>query len=123
MDLSRRITFFLYGLSGGGVPRRTVTLANAFAARGDNVDMVVLDADNPWGHELSADIRLISLDDRRIRFPLGIRLHLGRAKRRRQFAAARPALQRYLTEERPSVIISADNYANLTALDARRRPL
>ena len=111
----RRIAFFLYGLSGGGVPRRTVTLANAFAAQGDSVDMVVLDAENPYGHELAPGIRLVPLPRRRFRLPFR------RSKRRHQFANARPALERYLAAERPSVVISADNYANLTALDARDR--
>ena len=110
----RRIAFFLYGLTGGGVPRRTVTLANAFAAQGDRVDMVVLNAENPWQYDIKG-MRLVSLASWRLRLPFI------RNKRRRQFVAARPALERYLKTEQPSVVISADSSANLTVLDARRR--
>jgi len=113
--ITRRIALFLYGLTGGGVPRRTVALANAFCAQGDAVDLVVLDAANPWGLPLDPSIRVISLATWRTALPFL------RTKRRRQFAAACPALERYLIREAPSALISADNYANLTALDARRR--
>lgn len=104
----------MYGLTGGGVPRRTVTLANAFAAHGDAVDMIVLDAANPWALELSPRIRLISLAGWRTALPFV------RARRRRKFAITRRALARYLMSERPTVLISADSFANLAALDARR---
>jgi len=113
--VARRIAMFMYGLSGGGVSRRMVTLANAFAAQGDAVDVLVLDAENPSGLSFAPSVRLVRLGNWRTALPFV------RAKRRRMFGMARAVLVRYLATERPAVLISADNFANLTALDARRR--
>ncbi len=111
--MPRRIAFFTYGLTGGGVPRSMVALANALAARGDRVDLVLIDAADRRGIAPAPEIRVVSLAGWRTRLP-GVR-----GKRRRQFAAARPALARYLAAERPDVLIPADTHANLAALEAR----
>ncbi|HFA59705.1 MAG TPA: hypothetical protein ENJ83_03340, partial [Rhodospirillales bacterium] len=39
---TKHIAVFIYGLTGGGAQRRTVTLANAFAACGHQVDLVLV---------------------------------------------------------------------------------
>ncbi len=48
-DLEERahLALFIFGLSGGGAQRRTVTLANGFAERGHRVDLVVVRANGP----------------------------------------------------------------------------
>lgn len=112
--MARRIAFFTYALNGGGVPRRMTELANAFAARGDHVDLVLVDAADRRGIAPAPEVRVVSLAGWRTRLP-GVR-----RKRRWQFAAARPALARYLAAERPDVVISADNHANRSALEASR---
>jgi len=103
----------MYGLTGGGVPRRSISLANAFAATGQHVDLVVLDASGELGGLIAPSVRLVDVGGMRIRLPLI------RRKRRWQFALARRPLAAYLRRAAPNVLLSADNYANLAAVRAR----
>lgn len=116
----KRVALFMYGLTGGGVPRRTVTLANGLAARGYAVDMVLVEPRGDLAGVLDPAIRVVDVGGWRIRLPMV------RRKRRWQFRAAQGALVRYLNAAAPEALISADNYANLTAIAARsaaRKPL
>lgn len=112
--MSRRIALFLYGLTQGGVPRRTVSLARALAEAGDSVDIVTLAEGNEAG-DLGTDLRHVVLGDWRIRLPLV------RRKRRHQFALMRSSLSAYFDRSKPDVVISADSYANLCTLAARTK--
>lgn len=112
---SQRIAIFMYGLTGGGVPRRMATLANGLAARGYAVDMVLVDPRVDRACGLDPAIRVVDVGGWKVRLPVL------RRKRRRQFRAARGALVRYLNDAAPAALISADNYANLTAVAARAR--
>lgn len=112
---SKRIALFMYGLTGGGVPRRMATLANGLMARGYLVDMVLVDARVDRACGLDPAIRVVDVGGRWTRTPLM------RRKRRWQFRAARGALVKYLNAASPAVLISADNYANLTAIAAHAR--
>ena len=49
----KRLTVFIYDFAGGGAQRTTLTLAHAFAARGHQVDLVVVRAQGPFLRELS----------------------------------------------------------------------
>ena len=107
------LALFLYGFTGGGVPRVMVALANAFAAQGQKVDFVVLRADGPHRNALSSNVRLVELTSRALRFsPI-------RNRRRYQERAAVPALARYLRSERPDLLLSAGARINVAALWAR----
>lgn len=108
------IGIFMYSLGGGGVPRRNVTLANGLHDAGHRVDLVVIDGSGELRVTLRPGVRVFELGDWRTRLPVI------RAKRRRQFRLARRRLADYLAKERPDVLLSADNYANLAALAARR---
>jgi len=109
----RHLALFLSGLGGGGAQRRVVTLAGAFADRGHRVDLVVASADGPLRTELSPAVRLVPLDSRCARLP-------GIASRRGpRVVASFPALARYLARERPDVVLSTSNPANLACLWAR----
>lgn len=103
----------MFGLTGGGVPRRNITLANALAAHGLNVDLLVVDARGELRASVSPSVRVFEVGGFVTRLPFI------RAKRRRQFALTVKPVARYLTREKPDVLFSADNYANLAALDAR----
>jgi len=107
------ISIFMYGLAGGGVPRRNITLANALSAAGHRVDLVVLDARGELRRLVDASVRVVDVGRWHVRFPLV------RRKRRWQFAVARRSLAAYLRNAAPNVLLSADNYANLAAAAAR----
>jgi glycosyltransferase involved in cell wall biosynthesis len=109
----RHLALFLSGLAGGGAQRRMLTLARAFAKRGHRVDVVVPRSVGPFRAELSDAVRLRSLDSRWARLP-GVR-----SRRGLWVLASVPALARYLARERPAVLLSTSNPANLAALWAR----
>ncbi|MBW2258130.1 MAG: glycosyltransferase, partial [Deltaproteobacteria bacterium] len=47
------MALYLFGLSGDGAQRRTVTLANAFAERGHHVDLVLVNEQGPLRPQVS----------------------------------------------------------------------
>lgn len=102
MDDSRlRIALFIPDLSGGGTARVMVTLANNLALRHYKVDMVLINARGPNLDQLSPNIRVIDLNARRI-------------------ISSIPRLANYLRKQRPSVLLSARDPANIAALLAVR---
>ena len=111
-DGRQYIAIYLYGPSGGGATRRTLTLAGGFAKHGHRVDLVVVNAEGPLAGDLPDGVRLVVLDSALIR--------LAGRKRRRQIKASGFALARYLWRERPDVLLSAANHVHLTAVIAAR---
>ncbi|PWK09682.1 glycosyltransferase [Tumebacillus permanentifrigoris] len=97
MNADKRIALFIPTLSGGGAERVTLNLAGGFAQAGHPVDLVVADASGSFRQEIPAGVQLVDLQ-------------AGRVSR------ALPALVRYLKAERPPVLLSALNYANVIAL-------
>ncbi|MFC0382880.1 glycosyltransferase [Chromohalobacter israelensis] len=95
------IALFVPSLVGGGAERVMVTLANGFAEQGWRVDLVVVVAAGAYLADVSPRVRLVELGASRMFFSL-------------------PALVRYLRRERPRVLLSALNYANVVALWANR---
>lgn len=63
----RRLAIFLPDLRGGGAERVAVNLANAFACRGYDVDLVLLAAEGDFLTDLQVGIRVVDLQVRRIR--------------------------------------------------------
>jgi len=88
-------------LGGGGAERVMVTLANGFAQRGHRVDLVLTKAEGPYRSEVCAHVNVIDFD------------------RSRVLASLLP-LARYLRSERPHVMLSALNHANIIAILARK---
>ena len=78
-----------------------VTLANAFAMRGFNVDLVLATAKGPYLRNVTANVRLVDL------------------KAGRVIRALLP-LVGYLRRERPVAMLSAMGHANLVALLGRK---
>lgn len=114
---AKHLALFIYGLTGGGAQRRTVTLANAFAACGHDVDLVVVAGNGVLDGELAPKVRLVDLAGHG-------RLHVraGRLTGQRgiRTALAIPALARYLRRVRPDLLLSAASHVNLVAVAARR---
>jgi glycosyltransferase involved in cell wall biosynthesis len=98
--VSPEIALFLPGLDGGGAERVTLLLAEGFAARGLQVDLVLATRYGRFLDQVPARVRLVDL------------------------GAWEPtpkllALARYLRQERPAALLSALDYVNIAGC-ARR---
>lgn len=91
-----------------------VTLANAFAARGHRVDLVPVRGGGGFAASLAPEVHQVPLDP----WWLGGRARASRGKGLAVIASA-PALAGYLRRERPDVLLSTSNPANVAALVAR----
>ena len=100
LEPSDTLAFFIPSLNGGGAERVIVSLANGFAARGFNVDLVLVRNTGVYRSEVSERVRIVDLHGRRT---LGSII----------------PLTRYLARNRPRTLISAMNYANVVAILAR----
>lgn len=96
-----KIAIFLPSLNGGGAERVMVTLANAIAARGYAVDLVLASAQGPYLKDVSPTVRVVDLKAGRV-----IRSLL--------------PLVRYLRESQPIAMLSAMGHGNVVALLARK---
>lgn len=95
-----RLAIFLPSLEGGGAEQVTVTLANAFAASGCKVDLVLGVATGPYLSRVARGIRVVDLQAPRV------------------FDAMMP-LARYLSRERPDSLLSVMSHANVVAILSR----
>lgn len=84
-----RVSLFIPNLEGGGAERITLNLAEAFAERGLNVDLVVAKAEGAYLSNVPSTVRLINLN---ARSPV--------------FLFKTFALKRYLQQEKPDFILS-----------------
>jgi glycosyltransferase involved in cell wall biosynthesis len=100
---SRRqpIAFFLPSLNGGGAERVIINLAQGITERGLEVDLVLAAAEGAFLDQLPPSVRLVDLHAPRVLRSLA-------------------PLAGYLRRERPRVLISSMNYANLVALWAAK---
>jgi glycosyltransferase involved in cell wall biosynthesis len=91
------ISFFIPGLNGGGAQKVVVNLANAMVDLTERpVHIVLARAEGEFMREVHPEVQIVDLGK-------------GRASR------AIPALARYLRRERPAVLCSSLNYANVCA--------
>lgn len=95
------VAFFLPSLNGGGAERVILNLAQGITERGLPVDLVLAAAEGAFLDQLPASVRLVDLHASRVLWSVG-------------------PLAGYLRRERPRVLISSMNYANLVALWAAR---
>ena len=98
---SNTITLFLPSLAGGGAERVFVQLANEFCRLGLNVELVLASAHGPYLKELSAGVRVVDLKSP------GVLMSL-------------PKLWRHLRTERPRVVLSGLDSANIVAIIANK---
>lgn len=128
---SRRIALHLADLNGGGVQRVMLTLAQGFAERGHQVDLLVGNANGPLRSLLSPKVRLVELESdsdwraRRLVLqadPLGlVRLApILFARHVPKGLSQLGAFARELATARPDALVSATPHPNLQAVWARR---
>jgi glycosyltransferase involved in cell wall biosynthesis len=98
-SMAPKIAIYLPTLNGGGAERVMVTLATAFAERGDEVDLVLAKPHGPYLKDVNRHVRVVSLGGKRV-------------------LASLPALAGYLRRERPKVMLTALNHANVVAVVA-----
>lgn len=99
--MKRRIAIFIPTLHGGGAERVMVTLANAFSARGFDVDLVLASAQGPYLQDVAPDVRVVNLRAGRV------------------IKALLP-LVAYLRREQPVAMLSAMGHANVVAVVAAK---
>ena len=92
-----KIAVFLPSLDGGGAERVFAELSGEFAALGCAVDLVLASARGPYLAEVSASVRIVDLG------AAGV-------------LASLPKLVRYLRSERPQVMLSGLDHANLIGI-------
>ena len=127
-----RIALLLPDLTGGGVERTAVSLAQGFIERGLEVDLVLCRVRGPLLAEVPPAVRLVPL--RPAPMLLGRTLVVaadpgGTAELARPVLLSwrppnsyrmLPSLARYLRREQPSALISAFPFENLLAIAAKR---
>jgi hypothetical protein len=119
----RHVALFVYDLSGDGVQRRTLTLAHTFAARGHQVDLLVVRPYGPLLHKLSPLVKLVTLEPCWERLPwtksLALRMQQWRWRNWMLTSSIFP-LAAYLRRQRPHALLSVANHTNGAALWAWR---
>lgn len=96
-----KISLFLPSLRGGGAERVMVNLAREFAEQGLEVDLVLARVEGPYLSQVAPGVRVVDLHASRV-------------------LASLPGLACYLRRERPHVLFSALDHANIVAVMARR---
>lgn len=97
----KRLAVFAPSMVGGGAERGAVKLAEGFAQRGFDVDLVLAAAEGPRLAEVPPEVRVVDLKARRVLTSL-------------------PSLARYLRREKPLAVASVLDHTNVVALWARK---
>jgi glycosyltransferase involved in cell wall biosynthesis len=97
---TQKVAVFLSSYRAGGGEKQLIDIANALAAQGHKVDLLVLKPVGPYKSLLSPALGVVSLDGRRMILSL-------------------PPLAAYMRRERPRVLLATDEYTSLLALMAR----
>lgn len=95
-----RVALFLPSLGGGGAERNALVLSRSFLECGLELDLVVAEGRGSLLEEVDPRVRLFDLHSPRV-------------------FRALPGLVRYLRRERPDVLLSSIEHANLVAIAAR----
>lgn len=90
-----KVSFFQSGLRGGGIARVNLNLAKYFIDKGYQVDIVVVKKVGPYINQVPDKINIVDLKANRA-------------------LSSIPKLVRYLNKFNPDVLISANNYINVT---------
>lgn len=96
-----KIALFLPSLRGGGAERVMLNLARGFAEKEYEVDLILTKAEGPYLSQVPDRVRIIDLKSPRVLYSLA-------------------GLIRYLRQEKPQVLLSALDHANVVALWAKK---
>ena len=97
-----QIAFLSYDMSIGGAERMITVLIRQFIREGFPVDLVLVKKNGTFLQDIDPQARVISLNQEHIRNSIS-------------------GLTKYLSEEKPSVVISSLTHINLAAVIARKR--
>lgn len=129
---SRHIAFYLPELTGGGVQKRTLTLAAELAEQGHRIDLVLCQTEGRLSGQVPPQVRVVGLERGplwRARCaalaadPRGLKALMWPvllAKKPSRSLAYLPSLAQYLRDERPDALLAAKPHPNLEAVWARR---
>lgn len=93
----KKLTFFLSSLLGGGAERVFITIANNFASKGRNVDLVVANGKGPYLNEISPLVNVVDLSCE-------------------QTFMSIKQLTLYLNNRKPDILFSTQMHTNVAAL-------
>ncbi len=96
-----KLALFLPSLAGGGAERVLVDLAEGFARRGHQTDLILATAEGPYLKNLSKEVKVIDL---------GVKRTL----------SATPKLRAYLAKHKPDAMLSTLEHANVVAVLANK---
>ncbi|MFN7015814.1 MAG: glycosyltransferase [Fimbriimonadales bacterium] len=96
-----KIALYLPSLRGGGAERVFTVLAQGFAQRGYQVDMVLARAEGSFLRHVAPPVKVVDLEARRVILSL-------------------PRLVRYLRQSKPDVLLSGLDHANAVAILASK---
>ena len=94
------LSIFVPSLEAGGAELAMLQIANGFAERGLQVDLVLIEAKGVFINQVSGKVRIVSLDSHRTRYSFW-------------------KLFQYLKKEKPKSLISAHDGANVLAILAK----
>jgi glycosyltransferase involved in cell wall biosynthesis len=97
---NKKVSLFIPSLRGGGAEKMFINLANEFVERGIDVDLVLAQKEGPYLKDVSDKVDIVDLKSRRVLFSLF-------------------PLIKYLRKEKPSVVLSTLNHANIIILIAK----
>jgi glycosyltransferase involved in cell wall biosynthesis len=97
---TKKISFFIPSLQGGGAEKAIMNLASGLAERGLDIDLILVNAKGPFLLDLSVKVHVVDLGASRV-------------------LASLPGLVRYLRREKPKVVLSSLEHANIIAVFAK----
>ena len=98
--MNKKIAFFLPPLGDGGLERTVLKLAELMAGTGSSVDLVTVKAGGSFLGKIHPDVTVVDLN-------------AGRA------LSSLPGLVKYLKQQRPNTLVSAQYYINVIAVWAK----
>ena len=95
-----KLTFFIQDFQGGGAQHMFINMANEFAKRGHQVDLLVVNEDGPNKARVSKSVNIVNMG------------------KPRSLSALFP-MSRYYKEAKPDILLSAMTHSNVIAILAR----
>lgn len=98
-NTNKKVAFFIPSLTGGGAERVFLNFANELSKKGFIVDMILVNSEIYYKN-IHSNVRIVDLKSKRVLFSL-------------------PALIKYLYNDKPYILFSALEHANIIAILAK----